>query len=365
MEATGNRQLATGKQQWVTVLLPLLIVGCSAGASTTAPATAEATEAEATAEATEFVPPEDSFQNPVLRADFPDPGVIKVDGTYYAYATNGSSQHVQLAVSTDLVNWDVKSDAMPALAPWVRLNSSDIWAPEVIEIDGTYVLYYTGRDDESGKQCVGVAVADKPEGKFKDTNDAPLVCQTEQGGTIDPSPFRDADGTLYLYYKNDGNCCSKPTNLYVQALAPDGLSLVGEPVQLVRNDATWEGNVVEAPTMFLHDGDYYLFFSANNYGGHEYAVGYATCETAMGPCEDSPDNPILASRLPEKPLVIGPGHQTIIQDDDGDLWLVYHVWEVLSSGIRGDRRFMYIDPLVFEDGVPDILGPTTGYQPEP
>ena len=33
----------------------------------------------------------------------------------------------------------------------------------------------------------------------------PLVCQTALGGSIDPDPFRDSDGILYLYFKNDGN----------------------------------------------------------------------------------------------------------------------------------------------------------------
>ena len=40
------------------------------------------------------------------------------------------------------------------------------------------------------------------------------------GGTIDPSAFRDADGALYLYYKNDGNnpAVLKPSQLFVQTL---------------------------------------------------------------------------------------------------------------------------------------------------
>jgi len=355
---------------FLSLSLSILLLSACGQAATTAP-TAPAVAAEATVAPAATVAPTiapvgaDQFKNPVLRADFPDPHLLRVGDTYYAYATNGSGKNVQLAVSSDLVTWAQRTDAMPALGKWVRLSAPLVWAPEVIQIGEQFALYYTARDKESDKQCVGVAVAAKPEGKFKDPNERPLVCQVEQGGTIDASPFRDADGTLYLYYKNDGNCCSLPTYLYVQPLAPDGLSLTGEPTQLVRNDKAWEGRVVEAPTMWLHDGGYYLFYSGNDYGGPPYAVGYATCASALGPCEDAPENPILATDTDGQPLVIGPGHQTIIEDDEGETWLVYHVWEVTSAGLRGNRRFMWLDRLAWNDGVPTVEGPTRAPQARP
>ncbi len=311
------------------------------------------------------VVPPDSFQNPVFRNDFPDPGVIEVDGTYYAYATNGSGRNVQLARSADLVQWELLPDAMPSLPSWAQLGGSYVWAPEVMQIGDSYVLYYTARDKAADRQCIGVAIAASPEGKFKDPNDAPLICQVAEGGSIDANPFRDDDGTLYLYWKNDGNCCSIATYLYVQELTPDGLSLVGEPTRLVRNDAAWEGNLVEAPTMWKQDDGYFLFFSANNYGGPDYAIGYATCDTPTGPCQDAPDNPFVASVMTQNPPVVGPGHQTIVLDDDGETWLVYHAWEVSSAGLKTTRRFMWIDPLVWEDGRPQTAAPSTAPQLRP
>lgn len=305
------------------------------------------------------------FQNPVLRENFADPFILKVGETFYAYATNSASKNISLARSTDLVKWQILPDAMPALPRWAKLTGGLVWAPEVIQIGDQFLLYYTARDKQSDKQCVGVAVSDKPEGKFKDTRDAPLVCQAELGGTIDASPFRDEDGNLYLYYKNDGNCCNLPTFIYVQELAPDGLSLLGEPVQLIRNDALWEGRVVEAPTLLKREGRYYLFFSANNYAGHEYAVGYAVCESPLGPCQDAPENPILKSDLTDKDaLVIGPGHQTLLQVGE-QTWMFYHAWEVVAGSRRGERRLMWIDRLDWVDGKPVVRGPTTGPQPMP
>lgn len=305
----------------------------------------------------------ETFTNPVLSQNFPDPGVLQVGDTFYLYATNGSGRNVQVARSTDFLNWEILPDAMPALPKWAKLTGGLTWAPEVIQIGEQFVLYYTTRDKATNRQCVGVAVSAKPEGKFRDTRDQPLVCQAPEGGTIDASPFRDGE-RLYLYFKNDGNCCGMATYLYGQQLAPDGLSLVGEPVRLVRNDRQWEGGVVEAPTMVERDGAYYLFYSGNNYAGHEYAIGYAVCETAVGPCEDAPENPILASQLKPPPLVVGPGHQTVVELN-GETWLVYHVWEMLEGGRRGERRLVYLDRLIWEGGQPDVLGPTTDPQPAP
>lgn len=344
----------------------LVLTGCApAAADPTPTVTAVATNAPTSSAPTSTLPPPDgTFQNPVFRQDFADPAILRVGDTYYAYATNASGRNVTAARSTDLVNWELLPDAMPALPKWAKLTGGLTWAPEVIEIDGTFVLYFTTRDKESNKQCVGVATSDRPEGKFRSAGDEALVCQAQEGGTIDASPFRDADGTLYLYYKNDGNCCGIPTYLYVQKLSADGLTLEGEATRLVRNDVQWEGGVVEAPTMVLHDGGYYLFFSANNYAGHEYAVGYATCVSALGPCEDAPENPILASRLKPPPMIIGPGHQTVL-DLDGQTWLLYHAWEVIGESRRGDRRFLYLDRLDWVDGKPVVRGPTTDPQAVP
>jgi beta-xylosidase len=366
--------------------LILLLAACSATATEEAPAATTAAQPQPTEVAATTAPqptavpatdappaPTDeptaeptpsgpTFSNPVIRENFADPHLIEVEGTWYAYATNSSNKNVPVSTSTDLVRWTISVDAMPALAQWVRPGNT--WAPEVQKVASNFVLYYTARDKTSNRQCVGVATADKPEGKFRDNSHQPFVCQVEEGGTIDAHPFQDGE-KLYLYYKNDGNCCGIPTYIYVQELAPDGLSLVGEPVRLVRNDRAWEGRVVEAPTMIKRDEQYYLFFSAHNYAGHEYAVGYATCESPMGPCEDAPENPILQSNLQSPPnLIIGPGHQTMITVDEQD-WIVYHVWEVVGGGRRGDRRQMWMDRLDWEDGRPVVQGPTVGPQPAP
>lgn len=320
------------------------------------------TEEAAATSTTAPVASGDTFQNPVLENDFADPDVIQAGDTFYAYATNASGRNIEAARSKDLVKWEMLTDAMPALPAWAQLGGSLVWAPAVAEINNRFVMYYTARDTTSNKQCVGVATADKPDGKFLDKNDHPFVCVPDEGGDIDASPFSDG-GKLYLYWKNDGNCCGITTYIYGQELSPDGLALVGEPKQLIQNDQNWEGRVIEGPEMFKHDKGYYLFFSGGNYADATYAVGYATCDGPIGPCKQADENPILHSKVESEPLAIGPGGQSLLQVGD-QTWMFYHVWDEVS-GSRGDSRYMWLDRVGWTGGKPVVKGPTTGPQPKP
>ena len=312
---------------------------------------------------------EGQFKNPVITDDFPDPFVLKDGDTYYAYATG-----LQLAKSTDLVEWDVMAP-LQIQGTWAI---RDFWAPEVIKTSAGYVMYHTGRHldlkraNGENTLCIGVAIAPSPEGPFVDKLGKPLVCQNELGGTIDAGPYKDIDGKLYLVFKNDGNCCNIPTRFYIQQLTPDGLKLTGKRTDLgVKDDAGWVADVIGAPVIVHRDGTYFLFYSANAYYKSDYAVGYATSKSLTGPYKDAPENPILhsdAKDLREDPerRSAGPGHQMVIEDDDGDLWMVYHSWDRDAVGYdRGGTRTMWIDELVFEGGKPVVKGPDHEPQPVP
>lgn len=305
------------------------------------------------------------FVNPVLDRNFPDPGVLAVERTYYAYATEGGGRHIQVASSQDLVSWEYLGEALPTLPRW---TTGMTWAPEVIETSAGFVMYYTARHpgtvrpDGQGSQCITVAVADAPEGPFVDDSEGPLVCQADLGGSIDAIPYRDADGTLYLIWKNDGNCCSLITRMWAQPMAEDGLSLVGEAVDLgIENDNAWERHVIEAPTVVLRDGTYYLFYSANDYANDRYAAGYATASTLLGPYSDAAENPILATPEddPEN-RAFGPGGQAIVTGVDDEDWILYHAWDRLFR-----QRSMWLDRLTWEDGRPVVHGPTSVPQEAP
>ena len=297
---------------------------------------------------------------PVFTTDFADAFILPTPTGIFGYATNaqGFKANVPMARTTNLTDWalirDGKKlhDAMPVMPPWARPGFT--WAPEVVATKAGYVLHFTAKDKKTGLQCIGAAFGGTPLGPFASTATEPLVCQTTLGGTIDSSPFRDADGRYYLYYKNDGNnpAFHKPTNIYVQRLSDDALSVTGEAKPLLHNDAGWEAHVIEAPTMALHDGKYTMFFSANHFGWEPdqpisiYAIGYATCAGPMGPCADATENPILHSyNSPSVGCLSGPGHQAVFAIGQRQ-FLAFHAWSATTACERANKgRYLYIAPL--------------------
>jgi beta-xylosidase len=305
---------------------------------------------------------------PVLEENFPDPFVMRHGNEFLAYATNANEgrANVPMASSSNLADWtlvrdgDRLHDAMPDLAPWAREGFT--WAPEVLATDSGFILYFTAKDRRSNLQCIGAATSSDPRGPFVSQATEPLVCQRDLGGTIDAAPFRDADGQLYLYYKNDGNAVRKPTDIFAQRMSPDGLSMVGAPVALLRNDREWEAHVIEAPTMVRQGDDYVMFFSANHFGWetHQrlspYSMGYARCEGPMGPCTDAANNPILYSyNSRQAGCLSGPGHTSVF-DAGGRQFIAFHGWSATPGCRRmdGGSRYLYVAPLGWRDGVPQI-----------
>jgi arabinan endo-1,5-alpha-L-arabinosidase len=291
------------------------------------------------------------YTNPVFERDFPDPDVLLFDGVYYAYATNTPGFNIQVARSSDLVTWELLSDAMPKLPNWALQRFGYAWAPEVTTLDGeTLLMYFTARyaTGHDGLQCIGLATSSVPEGPFAHVGDDPFVCQAELGGSIDASLFVDDDGTPYLLWKNDGNAVGRQVWLWISELSADGREQLGTPTQLITPDQVWEGILVEAPTLWKHEGRYYLFYSANAYDSANYAIGYAVADDILGPYEKPTAGPLLATSIRDG--VVGPGGQDIVTGPDGNTWLLYHAWS------PGSYRHLHLARLLWDGGVPQVDG---------
>ncbi|MFF5228783.1 glycoside hydrolase family 43 protein [Dactylosporangium sp. NPDC000521] len=326
----------------VAAVAVLSLGGCGDGRSTTEPEGGDAV-----------------FSNPVHSGDTPDPQAVLADGTWYLFHTNAAGSNVPVLTSPDLVTWRPAGDAMPVLPAWA--DPGKTWAPEAIALGPQrYVLYPTVADRASGRQCIARATATRPGGPYTDTAAAPLVCQADLGGSIDASPFRDSDGSLYLLWKNDGNAVGQDTWLWSQRLSEDGLRLVGEPVRLLRQTEPWEGHVVEGPFLWRHEDRLYLFYAANAYDKADYAEGYALCDTPLGPCRKPGGDPVLKSGGGAS----GPGHASMVEFK-GRTWLLYHAWPPGAEGSVSPGRQLWLDEVTWEDGRPVVHGPTRGPQQRP
>jgi beta-xylosidase len=204
----------------------------------------------------------------------------------------------------------------------------NFWAPEISEYHGHYAVYYVGRK-AGGPLAVAVATASQPGGPYVDHG--PLVAQLD--GSIDPVPVTDENGARYLVWKEDGNSRSQPTPIWAQQLNDDGTKLIGDPHELIRNDSDWERALVEGPYILRHNGWFYLFYSGNGCCGPgcNYAMGVARSRKLLGPWIKNPINPILAANETWK----CPGHGSIVTDQQGRFWLLYHAYSVSGSVFIG------------------------------
>lgn len=290
-----------------------------------------------------------SHDSPAVHQDWPDPAVLSANENgrtaYYLVSTGGT---FPIRRSQDLVHWKETGAALleTGRAPWSPSGDRN-WAPEIHPVGGRFVAYYTASSrpvpTRRDPLAIGAAWADDVLGPYHHL-ERPLV---EPGpyGVIDATQFTDDDGTPYLYWKTDGNCCGAPTEILAQQLAPDGLSLAAssQPTVVLRNDLGWEGAVVEAPWVVRRGDDYYLFYSANDY--HEpYATGVARARSPFGPFEKQP-LPLLSSNA----WVQGPGHGSLVRFGDQDVF-VHHGW------VDGAGRFLFVSPLSWNDGWPRAQG---------
>ncbi len=99
--------------------------------------------------------------------------------------------------------------------------------------------------------------------------------------------------------------------------------------------------------MIEQDGVYYLFYAGNAYYSSGYAIGYAICESPLGPCTDSPNNPVLESASG----MSGPGGPSLFRGPNG-LEIAFSAWAASVGYDNGGYRALYIASVTFRGGVP-------------
>ncbi|MGZ3952126.1 MAG: glycoside hydrolase family 43 protein [Flavisolibacter sp.] len=345
-----------------------------------------------------------TYTNP-LPVKLGDPYVLHTNGTYYMYGTGEVDKGFAAYSSKDLVNWKPVGKVYSYDNPngWSNPSAAwdgAYWAPEVYELKGKYYMFYSAQwkenpTNETENFRIGVAVADKPTGPFIDIFNKPVF---DPGyPTLDADVFFDTDGKIYLYYSRA--CYKHPVEseiadwarkkdwykeieeswVYGVQLKPDFSGVIGEPVLLLRppvkmNDkqSEWESRSVtshevnrrwtEGSLTFKKDGLYYIMYSSNYFGGQNYAVGYATGRSPLGPFAKSPNNPVLQKNRAGGGSVTGTGHNSITYSPDGkEMFCVYHA----RTSKTGDQRVVFIDRMQVKNGKLTVFGPTTTPQKMP
>ncbi len=275
-----------------------------------------------------------TYENPVLTGDYPDPSVIPAAGGGWvaAVTSDGWMPPFSVLYSPDLVSWRVVGSVLRRPPAWVREH---FWAPEIVRRGGGYLVYYAALH-RRGRFCIGVARARREIGPYRD--EGPVVCPPL--GAIDPLAVLDEAGRPNLVWKENGNASGQPTPIVAAPLTPDGLALAAPWRELFRNDAAWEGRIVEAPTMTRHAGRLYMLYSAGACCGPgcTYTTGVARSKSLYGRWEKH-DGPILSGNSGFR----CPGHGSVVDGPWGRQYFVYHAYSTRDPVLVG--RQLLVDRL--------------------
>jgi beta-xylosidase len=295
-----------------------------------------------------------TFTAPLYGGDLPDASIVLVGSTYWAYSTGSAGRNLQVMNSNDPLSWrSTPTDPLPALPMWASTGRT--WAPGVLPLNGTFVMYYTVHDRSLNQQCISVATSGTPGGTFVDSSSGPLICQSDLGGSIDPNPYVDpVSGNLYLLWKSDDNSLGRPTHIWGQQLRADGLALASgtAPSLLLTESVPWQSPSAEGPTMFRSGGRYYLFYGANSYDSASSGIGYATSSSLLGGYKNkSLFGPWLGTRQNAQ----GPQGPCVFTDASGATRMAFAAWYGTVGYKNGGVRSLWVGSLGFNRfGTPSL-----------
>lgn len=277
-------------------------------------------------------------QNPIFEGYYADPEGIVYNNTFWIYPTFSAAYEDQIFFdafsSKDLKTWTKHSRILDTTE--VKWAKRAMWAPAVIEKDGKYYLFFGANDVHEGEVGgIGVAVADKPEGPYKDLIGKPLINKIINGAQpIDQFVFKDKDGTYYMYYGGWKHC-------NIVKLKPDFTGILPFDDGSYYKEITPK-DYVEGPFMFIRNNKYYFMWSEGGWTGPDYKVAYAIADSPFGPFERI--NTIL-EQDPE--IATGAGHHSVIQVPNKDkYYMVYHRRPLGKTG--ASERVTCIDEMKFD-----------------
>lgn len=214
--------------------------------------------------------------NPIVTTKFTADPAPLVDGdTLWLYTGHDSGGRQRgykmrdwcLFSTTDLINWkEYPAPLRLSDFPWA--TGGQAYAGHVVKKGSKYYFYVS-----TNNYGIGVAVADSPQGPFKDAIGKPLLTNADcmdashSWVCIDPAVFTDDDGQSWIFWGN---------KICYYAKLKENMTELDGPVRKVDiPGARFE----EAPWIHKHKGKYYLTFAS----GWPEKIAYAIADSIDGP----------------------------------------------------------------------------------
>ncbi len=306
--------------------------------------------------------------NPIFEGWYADPEGVILNNEFWIFPTFSAKYKDQVFLdafsSKDMVNWTKHQRIIDTSA--IKWANKAMWAPSIVQKDKTYYLFFSANDIQSSERKgfgannpdkddkiggIGIGVASRPEGPYKDYLGKPLINQFyNKAQPIDQFVFQDKDKQYYIMYGGWGHCNIAKLNKDFTALVPY------ENGDLVK-EITPKG-YVEGPTMFIRKGKYYLMWSEGGWTNGTYKVAYGVSDSVLGPFEKK--STILVA---DEKVATGAGHHSVIHIPNTDEWyIIYHRRPI--PNLDRDHRVVCIDRLYFneDDTIKDVKMTFEGVQ---
>jgi arabinan endo-1,5-alpha-L-arabinosidase len=278
--------------------------------------------------------------------------VIVCDGKYYVFGTGGG---VSILVSNDGFTWrrggrvfDEVPQDVHALAP--KNNGRGVWAPDIIQTNGQYCLYYAVSAWNDFVSAIGLMTSptlDSTSANYKWTDRGVVVnsVQGEDLNAIDPGVLKGPDGRMWLCY---GSYHGK---IELVELNPKtgGRIAPGSPVWIIAGHS-------EASDIIYHDGNYYLFLNHGSCCQGEkstYNIRVGRSANVTGPYLDRQGHDLVTGGgtlfLGSNGRQIGPGHFGRLVENGVEKFSCHYEADLDHGG----RSVLEIRPLLWTaDGWP-------------
>lgn len=294
-----------------------------------------------------------------------DPAIYHdpVSNNYYVYGTEAKGLR-----SKDLVEWEDigRVTDRPPKEAYDHVGTNNIWAPDIVKVGDEYRLYCSNSSFGVQQSCIYMAVADTAEGPFIPRG---IVVKTDRNCTlnaIDANIIEDAeDGTQYMVYGSFwGGIHILKLNKETGLAGEDGFG------KCIARRPLWCDGAIEGPYIIYNpDTKYYYLFVSYGSLNSDYNIRVARSRCVTGPYLDhngrdmfdldDKDNTLgymlaCGYAFHEGTQYMGPGHNSVLRDFDGEWYLVHHIREKNFKG--GEPSTMHVRKMLWsEDGWPLAL----------
>ena len=289
--------------------------------------------------------------------DLPDPFAIVASNGYNVFGTTCGLSRICYYQGATAKTYNAqltqKPNPMPTAPPWVNTQDWALWAPSVVKVGSTYVMYFAGTSwANNNAKCIGLAKSfDGVDGPYQ-PEPKPLVCDSTYWN-IDPSPVV-SGGKRYLVWRSD-DAAHVTGKIVAQEMNATGTGFVGSRVTLLTGAYAWEDDAANAskglgplenPSMHVFGGKHILVYSANNWKTANYAMGIATCSGPLGPCTKNATTQPWLNKSWTSPFIettstfVGAGGGELFENGDGKLYLVFHAYH--STGSTAGPRVPWV-----------------------